>query len=198
MSARRLTILTLVAGVTLIGAPAWKRPGIRLIWNASASLPVGLYRVEPVDHLAVGDLAVVMPPEQLARFLDARHYLPKGLPLLKRVLALSGTTVCRIGNDISAYGVSWGQARERDHQGRVLPVWQGCRRLAKGEVFLMNPEAPDSLDGRYFGPLAVSSILGRAIPLWTFETPDPGAETSHGAVRSLDPTHSPTRKGPPQ
>jgi hypothetical protein len=31
----------------------------------------------------------------------------------------------------------------------------------------MNWDAPDSLDGRYFGPLPASSIVARALPLWT-------------------------------
>ncbi|MNY66109.1 Peptidase S26 [compost metagenome] len=31
----------------------------------------------------------------------------------------------------------------------------------------MNWDAPDSLDGRYFGPLPVTSIVARALPLWT-------------------------------
>jgi type IV secretory pathway protease TraF len=48
-----------------------------------------------------------------------------------------------------------------------LPVWRGCRRIAAGEVFLMNGNVPDSLDGRYFGPLAVSAVIGRARPVWT-------------------------------
>jgi type IV secretory pathway protease TraF len=33
----------------------------------------------------------------------------------------------------------------------------------------MNWDEPSSLDGRYFGTLAASSIIGRAEPLWTFE-----------------------------
>ena len=41
-----------------------------------------------------------------------------------------------------------------------------------GDVFLMNPGVPDSLDGRYFGPLPASSIIGRAVPLWTDEGDD--------------------------
>ena len=31
----------------------------------------------------------------------------------------------------------------------------------------MNPRSANSLDGRYFGPLPASSVVGRAIPLWT-------------------------------
>ena len=63
-----------------------------------------------------------------------------------------------------------GEARERDGRGRSLPVWQGCCVIAKGDVFLMNSQSTDSLDGRYFGPLPAASIVGRAIPLWIDQT----------------------------
>ena len=67
----------------------------KLVWNASASVPIGLYAVRPTGTLHIAELVVVTPPEPLARFLDERRYLPKGVPLLKRVLALPGQTVCR-------------------------------------------------------------------------------------------------------
>jgi type IV secretory pathway protease TraF len=47
--------------------------------------------------------------------------------------------------------------------GRPLPEWQGCLIVGKDEVFVMNPNAPASLDGRYFGALPVSSIMGTAM-----------------------------------
>ena len=59
------------------------------------SVPVGLYRVQPAAKLVVADLAVAMPPEPLATFLADGGYLPHGVPLIKRILALSGQTVCR-------------------------------------------------------------------------------------------------------
>jgi type IV secretory pathway protease TraF len=31
----------------------------------------------------------------------------------------------------------------------------------------LNADVPTSLDGRYFGPLPLSSVIGRALPLWT-------------------------------
>src|SRR5262245_56367728 len=89
--------------------------------------------------------------------------------LIKRVLALPGQTICRKGAAIIVDGIEMGMARERDSRGRLLPAWQDCRVVAHGEVFLMNWDEPDSLDGRYFGTLATSSIIGRAEPLWTFE-----------------------------
>lgn len=146
-------------------------PPKRLIWNASASVPIGLYRIEPIDQLDVTDLAVVMPPDDLVGFLDQRGYLPKGVPLIKRVLALSGTKVCRDGNQISAYDMVYGQALDRDSRGRPLPVWQGCITVSKDQAFFMNWDVPDSLDGRYFGALPLATVIGRAVPLWTYDDP---------------------------
>ena len=139
------------------------------IWNASNSVPIGLYRVQPVDRLTVTELVAVQPPYLLAAFLDLNGYLPAGVPMLKRVLALPGQTVCRSRLTIAVDGVDVGEARERDGRGRPLPVWQGCRTIADGDVFVMNWQSTDSLDGRYFGPLPASSLIGRAIPVWTDE-----------------------------
>jgi len=44
--------------------------------------------------------------------------------------------------------------------------------IGDGEIFLMNWEVGDSLDGRYFGPIPASSVIGRALPLWTDEEGD--------------------------
>jgi len=76
-----------------VGLSALPRPAPRLIWNASASVPIGLYAVHPEGVLHVNELLVVMPPEPLATFLDELRYLPKGVPLLKHALALPGQTV---------------------------------------------------------------------------------------------------------
>jgi conjugative transfer signal peptidase TraF len=161
-------VMTTYAAALGIGLAALLHPAPRLIWNASASAPIGFYAVHPASALHVDELLVVTPPEPLATFLDARRYLPKGVPLLKHVLALPGQTVCRSGGAITVDGVAMGEALDRDHLGRPLPVWQGCRVVATGEVFLMNRRA-DSLDGRYFGPLPATTIVGQAAPLWTDE-----------------------------
>ncbi|MHB2266361.1 S26 family signal peptidase [Aliihoeflea sp. PC F10.4] len=177
MRTRRLTLITMIAGAVLVAAPALHRPDLRFIWNASASVPVGLYRIVPADRMEVTDLAVVMPPDELADFLAERGYLPRGLPLIKRVLALGGTEVCRYGGTITAYGMTYGDARALDTHGRPLPVWQGCRTLGEGQAFFMNWDSRDSFDSRYFGPLPVSTIVGRAVPVWTTDDPDPATES---------------------
>ncbi|MBT0779239.1 S26 family signal peptidase [Paracoccus sp. pheM1] len=169
--------------VLLIGGISVTDIAPRLIWNESASLPIGLYRLERPTTLAVGDLVAVAPPEPLAQFVTARGYVGPGVPLLKHVAALPGARVCRSGITITVDGQVLGAARERDRRGRPLPVWQGCRIVAADEVFLMNREAGDSLDGRYFGPLPLTSVTARIVPLWTdadgdgrFRRPVAGAE----------------------
>jgi conjugative transfer signal peptidase TraF len=168
MRGRAATILTTFATVVLVlstigeAAPAY-------IWNASNSVPVGLYRLRPAGRLAVTDLVAVRPPEPLATFLDLNGYLPIGVPMLKRVLALPGQMVCRKRLTISVDGIDMGDALSRDSRGRPLPVWQGCHAVGADELFLMNWQSEDSLDGRYFGFVSNSSVIGKALPVWTRE-----------------------------
>ena len=129
------------------GLAALIHPHPRLIWNASASAPLGLYA--------------------LHRTADP----PVGVPLIKHVAATAGQRVCRIGDSVSIDAHTVASARLRDSRGRPLPVWAGCRTLRVGELFLLNAAVPDSLDGRYFGALPTSTVLGRATPLLTRSRP---------------------------
>jgi conjugative transfer signal peptidase TraF len=152
-----------------VGYPTITPTPTKLIWNATASAPIGFYTVEPADRIEVPDLVAVMPLEPLAAFMVGRGYVGRGVPLLKRVVGLPGQRVCRAGRAITVDGIEMGEALERDRIGRELPVWQGCRVIAPGEIFLMNWDVRDSLDSRYFGPIPASSVIGRAVPLWTDE-----------------------------
>lgn len=140
---------------------------VKLLWNASASTPLGLYDLTAPDGLKVGDLVAVRPPKPLADFMVGRGYIGRGVPLLKPVAALPGQQVCRVGHTVTVDGLRLGEAQDRDRRGRVLPVWQGCRRVAPDQIFLMNPAVHDSLDGRYFGQLPRAAVIGRAMPLYT-------------------------------
>lgn len=167
MTGRATTLLFTAAAAALALSTTAAKPAKRYLWNASSSVPVGLYGLQPTGDLSITQLVAVRPPEPLATFLSERGYLPRGVPMLKRVLALPGQTVCREHLTITVDNIATGQARHRDSQGRALPVWQGCRVVAADEVFLMNWQSADSLDGRYFGGLPIEAIIGRAKPLWT-------------------------------
>ena len=169
MTGRVVTLLTTLAAATVGLSTIGERSVPRYLWNVSNSVPIGLYRLSPIGRLAVTELVAVAPPEPTATFLADGDYLPRNVPMLKRVLALPGQTVCREHLTITVDAIAMGIARERDGRGRPLPVWQGCRVIASGQVFLMNWQSADSLDGRYFGLLPASAIIGKAVPLWTDE-----------------------------
>lgn len=166
MSGRKRVLLAMLAIVAILALGAGKSARPLFLWNASASVPLGLYRLESTDNRYAAELVVVVPPEPLATFLVEGDYLPRGVPMLKHVVALPGQTVCRRGFAILIDATVIGVARERDGRGRPLPAWEGCRVIAAGELFLMNRQSGDSLDGRYFGPIPASAIIGRAHPLW--------------------------------
>jgi conjugative transfer signal peptidase TraF len=167
MTERSTTLAATAMAIMMIATTTGPGAAPRFVWNVSGSASIGLYRVRPAPQLTVATLVVAYPPEPLATWLADGSYLPHGLPLLKPILALEGQTVCRAGPVVTVDGHDVGVARQRDHSGRLLPVWEGCRLIGRGEAFLMNLNEPASLDSRYFGPLPISTIVGRAEPLWT-------------------------------
>ena len=103
-------VMTTYFSVLVIGGLAFVHVSPKLIWNASASAPIGLYAVASDDDLAVGDLVVVDPPKSLAIYLDERGYLPEGVPLLKQIAALPGQRVCRDGAAVAVDDIPLAQA----------------------------------------------------------------------------------------
>src|SRR3546814_12346958 len=95
--------LTVVALAALL-LPAVHAPHLRLVWNASASLPTGLYAIEPEADMRVGDLALVRPTPALEAFMAARHYVERHVPLLKPVAAVASDTGCRPGLHVTVDG----------------------------------------------------------------------------------------------
>lgn len=155
------------ATIVLVATLLLNDPKPRFVWNASASAPIGLYWIDRTHDPRPGDLLAIRPPLAIARYMDARGYLPGNAVLLKRLAAFPGSEICRQDARIIIDGREIARAKSIDAQGRPLPRWQGCRRLGADERFLVNADVTDSLDGRYFGPFPKSSIVGLAHPLWT-------------------------------
>ena len=164
--ARPRSVLALaLSALGLIGFAALARPAPWLVWNASASAPIGLYRVVP-DNAARGDLVLVHAPDSARQLADERHYLPSRVPLVKRIVAAGGDNVCAANNAIFINGRLAAERLRTDHLGRPLPHWSGCHLLDKDEVFLLMKGVADSFDSRYFGPIPTTAIIGRLVPLW--------------------------------
>lgn len=165
--AKRTVAMMAVLGIAALGSTEIAHPMPRLVWNVTASAPVGLYRVEAAVALQRGDFVLAWLPDAVRELAAERAYLPANVPLVKRVAALAGDTICREQARVTINGIAAATARRADSRGRSLPQWNGCRTLGQKEVFLLMPTVPDSFDGRYFGPIATSSIIGKLVPLWT-------------------------------
>lgn len=157
--------LAAAAATAVAGTLIWP-PGPLLLWNASASSPVGLYRVGPADGAAPGDMVIAWPPDPARELGARRRYLPRNVPLVKRVAAASGDLVCAIGEAIFVNGRLETRRRTHDPSGRPMPWWTGCEELGSGDLFLLTPDMGDAFDGRYFGITRRQQIVGRARLIW--------------------------------
>ena len=117
----------------------------------------------------VTELLAVQPPEPLATFLDLNGYLPIGVPMLKRVLALPGQTVCRNGLTISSTPSRW--ARRGNATGEAVRSRNGraVASSAEGEFFLMNWQSTELAGWPLLRAASASAVIGRAVPVWTNE-----------------------------
>jgi len=129
--------------------------------NISPSVPLGLYRLAPVQTPLVRGTLVVLPVPTSVHGVWSRW-----VPLLKPVAAVAGETVCvqdlGLWIDGDLYGLVW-----KEHEGKPLPQLDGCLMVQAGEVFLAS-KAQNSLDGRYFGPTPIASLTAQAIPVLTW------------------------------
>lgn len=163
---RRTTLALTTLGLGLLGLAVLGRPAPLIVYNASASAPLGFYRVLPADALHRDDLVLVRTPMAVRRLAAERGYLPATVPLVKRITALAGDTVCAIDHAITINGRHVADQLATDRMGRPLPHWTGCKTLHGGEIFLLMAGVPDSFDGRYFGAVPASAVIGRLVPLW--------------------------------
>ena len=165
---RRLVLGAMAVSVLALAAVVIVHPVPRLMWNGSASAPLGLYRIDVVEVLGRGDLVLVLPPVSARAFAEMRGYLPGGVPLVKRIAGLAGDEVCVVSGRMQLNGRHVADALQQDSLGRTLEAWSGCRSLVRGELLVLMTDVPGSFDSRYFGPVRVADVVGRVVPLWTW------------------------------
>jgi conjugative transfer signal peptidase TraF len=153
--------LTTACLATLIWPP---RP--LLVWNASASSAIGLYRISASRHVRAGDMIAAWPPPGSRELAARRGYLALNVPLVKRAAAVEGDDVCAAGEAVFINGVLAATRKDRDPSGRPLPSWMGCFKLGKAEFLLLSNDAPNAFDGRYFGITRAAEVIGEARLVW--------------------------------
>ena len=168
---QRLIIASLSLAVTALGVALTVSLPSCVIYNPSVSAPQGWYALAEADHLQVGEHVLVRLPSAAAELAAQRRYLPMNIPLLKRIAATAPQQVCVRAGRVLIDGRLTAVQRAADSQGRLLPQWQECRRLRAGELFLLSETSDASFDSRYFGPITVDRVIGRARALWTWAQP---------------------------
>ena len=161
---RRIAIVG--AGITLLGLTSLFPPAPRLVWNASASAPIGRYSVSPGASIETGDMVVARVPDPWRMLAAKRRYIPATVPLVKHVAAAAGDEVCALGQEIFVNGRWLAERRVADAEHRPMPWWNGCVTLRGRQLFLLMTDSPASFDGRYFGVTNSTQVIGKARLLW--------------------------------
>jgi len=163
-------LLLLVGAVTAFASAVACRIASHLIWNATPSLPLGLYwlsRGALATAAKPGILVAFGVPDAVRDLVRERRYLPAGAMLVKRVVATPGDRVCTEGSTFTVNDQPLGAILTEDTAGRPLPHYDGCGPVPDGWLFVASHHAK-SFDSRTFGPLPAGAIRGTVTPLWTF------------------------------
>lgn len=161
---RGLFFALFVTGLFAIGATYYARPVI--IYNATDSLPHGLYLVVQKPDYERGDLVVFPVPESVKAMVRQRRWLPDGAFLIKPIAGTNGDLLSTKTGRCFVNGVDFGPVEKVDRTDQPLPVFSINRRLENEEIAVVNP-IPHSFDSRYFGPIKERQIIGEAVPIWT-------------------------------
>lgn len=161
----RCAVATSLLAVSVIGQLLLPSR-LLLVWNTTASIPIGLYAIQWASP-ARGDVLVTRLPREMELVAVSRGILAPRTPVLKPVVAIAGDRVCRVGSAVYVNGRFAALARELDRRGQHMPVWRGCRRLRASQVFLL-ARHPQSFDSRYYGQLELHLARGIARPTLTF------------------------------
>lgn len=148
MKLRTIVFSTLSLSALLIGA---SHSHLRL--NFTESLPIGLWKIQPLAKVERGTLAFFYQ-EGRKRFL-------------KPISAIEGDTVeIKTGYPVTINGK---ELPNTEAQPDTIPWPDGTYPVKPGEVWVFSSYNARSYDSRYFGPLSVSTLQGEATPLLVME-----------------------------
>lgn len=144
-----------------------------LVWNATPSIPEGLYLskdVLPGEPLRREEV-VCWRHGELGRLMDRGYVEPK-IRVCKPVMGFAGdlieaeegrvTLKTAQGTLVASVAVS-----AEDSKGRPLPnALQGLTAVPDGTVVVLAADQVKALDSRYLGPVPTTMLTKRLKPLW--------------------------------
>lgn len=162
-------ILFLVLSIGIL-----KHKGKNYTINITKSLPVGIYRLEKVQKIKVGDIVEFQLEEEEMNFLKERGYLPDIAGSLLKIVAADKTNADKIAiKQTEVFPLlyiedkNWGPILSKDSNNRTIPQISLEEMKPKdGEYLLLSPVFR-SYDGRYWGVIKKENILNKVTPVFT-------------------------------
>lgn len=157
-----LTFIITLAIVTII----IKNAGYHVIYSATASMPRGFYLVIPTNKISHQDIVEFTPPPNALNFAQKNHWLPQSGSIIKYVFAVPNDHVCTHNQKILVSGKEIGSISKFYAKNKPLPQTNFCGKLSKDQYLLLSTKSERSFDGRYFGPISLQKILGKAVHIF--------------------------------
>lgn len=139
-----------------------KQIGIGLSIQLSASMPKGIYFITPIKNIDRGDVVIFKPPSAIDTFLIQQKWVPRSGVLLKTVMAVPGDYVCKKNHWVWLDRKKTAYVFEYYEPHKKLPNIPFCGALNPDQYLLMSVLNNKSFDGRYFGIINRTNLIGRA------------------------------------
>lgn len=140
-----------------------------VVYNRSASIPLGLYLLKSVSPAEVkkGDIGCFT--YEAPQWAQERKYFPPGYRLCKPVLAGPGTSYSIQDGRLHVDGKDVGGFAPKDLNGRTLPVALDAQGLVPQNSWMMiASEHDNSFDSRYLGLIGMHRVNYVATPIFTW------------------------------
>lgn len=164
MRRRSKACLLLIPLVLMLAGTAACRH-YKLYINSTSSLPRGVYQLLPEEKIARGDVVLVVDLDEIG--VDRALCPYKGL--LKQAAAFGGDTIDCDGKYILVNGrrLPYSDLFTRDKYGKDLPQQKYPYIVPDGSVYLTS-QHKYGYDSRYYGPISIEHIAGKARLLFSF------------------------------
>ncbi len=171
---RKLSTILLITFFTLFSlTQLFRSLGYRI--NTSDSIPKGLYKITSSQPAKAS--YVIFCPDTRDFFKEAirRGYIEKGICpngygyMMKKIVAVRGDTVSttKAGIVINHKLLALSSPKFVDGANHPLHPWQVTQyTLAENELLTMTDQDEWSFDGRYYGLIKSSQVMGVIKPIW--------------------------------
>ena len=138
---------------------------ISVIKQVTLSMPEGYYLTYSTQDITRDDNVLFKPNERIQQFIVDHGWLPKGVPLLKRIVGIPGDKLCIKQQKVSINNKTIAIITDKDSKGNLLPVFQFCGVIARNQYFVQGIANDHSFDSRYYGLILGNQIISKAIKL---------------------------------